>query len=73
MILTDFKLFNRSVRVEANGILTRPIGITKSILLEHNENNITFEFTMLDFPSSAAYEFAIKLDGFDNEWRAIGR
>ena len=72
VILTDFKLFNRSVRVEVNGILARPIGVTKSILLEHNENNITFEFTTLDFPSSATYEFAVKLEGFDNEWKAIG-
>lgn len=73
VILTDFKLFNRSVPVKTDGILTQPIALAEAIILEHDENIITFEFATLDFPSSAAYEFAIKLEGFDDDWRDIGR
>ena len=46
---------------------------SKSISLEYNLDVVTFEFAAMKFPSSGNCEYAIKLDGFDESWRNIGK
>ena len=70
---TNFKLFNKEVPIEENGILTKSIRFTKNITLKHNQDVITFEFAALEFPFSNACEYAIKMENFDKEWRYIGK
>ncbi|TRZ44286.1 hybrid sensor histidine kinase/response regulator transcription factor [Robertkochia solimangrovi] len=72
VLLTDFKLFNRSVPIAKDGILTTSVSNTKEIVLEHDMNVISFDFTALSFPVSSNMEYAIKLENFDPNWRNIG-
>ena len=71
--LTNFKLFNKDVAVEENGILTENIRFTKNITLNHDHDVVTFEFSALEFPFSSTCEYAIKMENFDKEWRFIGK
>src|SRR6185503_20088440 len=48
--LTDFKLFNKSVKPNgADSILKLPVELINSITLSHNQNDITFEFAALNY------------------------
>lgn len=70
--LIGFKLFNKNVQIgDGTNILDRNILYEDFIELRHNHSVITFEFTTLKFPV-ANYEYAIKLENFDEEWREIG-
>ena len=73
VIIRNFKIFNKEVPIEEKGILNKNINITKDITLEHFHNVITFEFSALKFPISTNYEYAIKMENFDEDWRTIGR
>ncbi len=70
--LTGFKLFNKNVQIgDGTNVLDKNILYEDFIELKHNHSVITFEFTTLKFPI-ANYEYAIKLENFDHEWREIG-
>lgn len=71
--LTNFKLFNKEVPIEENGILIKNIAYTDEITLNHYQDVLTFEFSALEFPFSSSCEYAIKMENFDREWRYIGK
>ena len=71
--LTNFKLFNKVVGIEKNGVLTKDISFTDEIRLDHDQDVLTFEFSALQFPFSTTCEYAIKMENFDEEWRYIGK
>lgn len=71
--LTNFKLFNKEVAIEKNGILTQDIAFTNEITLDHYQDVLTFEFSALQFPFSNSCEYAIKMENFDEDWRFIGK
>jgi signal transduction histidine kinase/ligand-binding sensor domain-containing protein len=71
VFLTDFKLFNKSLVVGENSLLSKPIYETESIALAHDQNNISIEFTALHFSNPAKNRFAYKLENYEDEWREI--
>lgn len=71
--LTNFKLFNKEVPIEDNGVLKKDIAFTDEITLDHSQNVLTFEFSALQFPFANGCEYAIKMENFDEEWRYIGK
>ncbi|TYA84346.1 hybrid sensor histidine kinase/response regulator transcription factor [Seonamhaeicola marinus] len=70
---TGFKLFNEEVPIGETEILQKNIDFQKQVTLKHNLDVITFEFAAMEFPFSKNCEYAIKLDGFDKNWRNIGK
>jgi signal transduction histidine kinase/ligand-binding sensor domain-containing protein/AraC-like DNA-binding protein len=69
---TGLKLFNKEVKVgDTDHILDKHILEEDFIELKHNHSLVTFEFIALDFPFSN-FEYAIKLENFDEDWRQIG-
>lgn len=71
--LTNLKLFNKTIKTKLDGVLTKSITLTKEITLNHNQDVLTFEFSALHFPFSNTCEYAIKMEGFDTDWRYIGK
>lgn len=57
-------IFNAGV--DYNG---KSIRFAESIVLKHNQNNISFEFSDLNFSENHDGNYMYKLDGVDNEWR----
>jgi len=72
VFLTDLKIFNRSVIPGESSILKNPIYETDSIALTHSQNNLSFEFTALQYSNSSKNKFSYKLENYDNEWRDVG-
>lgn len=73
VLITDLKLFNERVLVGENELLKTQIFYQKEIILKHNLNVLTFSFVAMDYPFSNHGEFAIKMEGFEEGWRNIGK
>ncbi|MBI1225324.1 MAG: response regulator [Bacteroidetes bacterium] len=66
IVLTDFKVRNESF------LLEQPFETTREILLSHDENDVSFEFSGLHFINPKANEYKCRLVGFDKNWRTLG-
>jgi serine phosphatase RsbU (regulator of sigma subunit)/ligand-binding sensor domain-containing protein len=72
VFLTDLKLFNKSVIPGDNSILKKPIYDTEEIILAHDENNISLEFTALHYSNPNKNITLYRLENFENVWRDAG-
>jgi PAS domain S-box-containing protein len=72
VVLTDFRLFDRSVRVGADSPLRKSIGYTSALSLSHDQNLFSLEFSALSYFNPATNRFRYKLDGLDDEWHEVG-
>ncbi len=70
IVLTDFKIFNKSVKIgnKKGDILTRCISETEKIKLKYNQNSITLDFASFDFANSQSVQYSYLLEGFDKDW-----
>lgn len=62
VVLTDFKIFNKAYPLQQD------IALLRQILLNYDENYLTFEFAALDFTAPEQNKYAYKLVGFDEDW-----
>lgn len=72
VVLTDFKLFNKSVAPSANGPLLKPIEETERIVLAHWQNDISFSFVGLHYSRPEKNRHAFKLENYDQDWNEVG-
>jgi signal transduction histidine kinase/ligand-binding sensor domain-containing protein/DNA-binding response OmpR family regulator len=72
VMITDFLLFNKSVSVGKDSPLKENILFTKEILLSHDQNIFSFQFTALDFNSPQSIHYAYKMAGLDGDWNYSG-
>jgi signal transduction histidine kinase/ligand-binding sensor domain-containing protein/DNA-binding response OmpR family regulator len=68
LVITDFQIFNKSVKIRKNSPLKESIVSTDKIILSHNEDVISIEFAALDYNSPPSIQYAYKMDGFDKDW-----
>ena len=73
VIITDFKIFNRSVPIGMDSstnrsILSHSILETKQIDLNHDDYVISFEFASIDFHRPDKIKYLYIMEGFDREW-----
>lgn len=69
LIFTDFKLFYNSVLVDQeNSPLKKAIDEVSEIVLNHNQNSFSFDFTSINYRSQPQISYEYMLDGFDTQW-----
>ncbi|WP_044117715.1 hybrid sensor histidine kinase/response regulator transcription factor [Alkaliflexus imshenetskii] len=72
VILTDFKLMNRSVgigeKVNGHVVLNQAIGLSSEVSLRHNQNVFAIGFSALNYFHPERTRFRYKLEGFNNDW-----
>ncbi len=68
--LTDFKIFNKSVKISKtkDAILNKAISETKTIKVPYKFNVLTFDFAALNYSNSKQNKYKYMLEGFDNNW-----
>jgi len=64
IVVTDFRIFNESVRSDLSG--------SEPITLDHTQDFIAFDFAALDFNASQKNQYAYMLEGFDSNWVEAG-
>ena len=68
VVITDFQLFNKSVKIGNNSPLRESIYSTDEITLSNDQDVFSFEFAALDYNSSRLIQYAYKMEGFDEGW-----
>ncbi|MBC7565891.1 MAG: response regulator [Pedobacter sp.] len=76
VVITKFQLFNKTIEVakthQDSSPLKLDISETKSIMLNHNQSFISFEFAALDLVSPEKKRYAYMLEGIDDNWNEVG-
>lgn len=73
IVITDFKIANKTVTIhDEKKLLTKPIEFTDKIILNYEDNMISFDFAAMDFtqPSKNLYQY--KMENFDKDWIQSG-
>lgn len=70
-IITDLKLFNKSVSVSKDSRLDKNINDMDKLTFTHLDDVISFEFTSLSYTSSDRNRYRYKLSGFEDEWNYV--
>jgi signal transduction histidine kinase/DNA-binding response OmpR family regulator/ligand-binding sensor domain-containing protein len=70
VVITDFRLFNKSIKADTiNGsILKKNISYTRIIELRYNQNDLSFQFSALDYSQPSKNQYVYKLDGYQKDW-----
>jgi len=69
VILTNFKIKNESVDVNANqDILDKSIAFTKSLTLSYDKANFSINFAIPNFINSTNNRYSYRLVGLENNW-----
>jgi len=71
VVLTDFQLFGKSVRIGGNSPLSRSISFQKSLTLSSAQNVFTFGFSALSFVDPEQNRYRYKLEGLESEWNEV--
>ena len=70
VVLTEFELFNKPMRVgEKDSPLQQAIHAASGIVLRHDQSVIRFQFAALNYDSPRKNQYAYKLEGFDQDWQ----
>ena len=68
VFLTDFKIFNNSVKIGEKSILKQHINYTQQIELKYSQKVFTIDFVAVNYKSLGNNHFYYYLDGFDKDW-----
>jgi PAS domain S-box-containing protein len=72
IIITDFKVFNESIKAGPNSLLKKSIIETQKIKLSHRDYVFSFEFAALDYYYPPANKYAYMMEGIDKDWNLSG-
>lgn len=73
VVFTDFLLFNQAPKIaEENSPLQKHISQTEKITLPYDTSVLTFEYAALNFNYRNGYQYAYKMEGFDQDWIEVG-
>ena len=71
VMITDLKLFNKTIIPGQSPILKNSITETSEITLAYNQNNISFDFIALHYSDPGKNNVAYKMENYDNDWRVV--
>ena len=76
VVLTGFSLNNKTVgigeSIRNNVVLKKSISSTDSIILDYNQNTLSFEYAALEYFGNKNIHYAYKLENFENTWNTSG-
>ena len=65
-VLTSFKIFNEET------FLPKSVAYIDTIILNHNDNFFSFEFTLPEFSAPDKIQYSYIMEGLEEEWIKIG-
>ncbi len=72
VVLTEVRLFNQKLKAGPDSPIDVPINELQTLKLDHNENDLTFEYVGIQFDRPEKNQYAYKLDNYDADWRFVG-
>jgi len=71
IIITDFFINTHAVLAGKESPLQKPIEEISDLVLKYNQNNISFNFSAIDYRAPEAIRYFTMLEGYDNTWREV--
>lgn len=71
ILISDFKVFNKSLKIGKKSPLKKPIYQTDKIILPHDENDISIDYRAVHYVDPTNNEYAYKLENYENDWRYV--
>ena len=72
VVITSFKIFNKTVPIGAHSVLKRAIPYVDSLTLSYRDNIFSFEFAALSYANSQKNRYRYKLEGLEPGWNEVG-
>ena len=72
VVISDFKLFNKSIGEGSGSLLKQALLQNQKISLNYNQNEISIAFVALHFANPEKNRYSYQLEGFDAEWVDAG-
>ena len=73
IVISEIKINYQQLDFKNNSsIISKPIYLTNEITLKHHQNDITIEFSSMDFTSLKNNNYQYKLDDYDANWIQSG-
>lgn len=72
LVLTDFYLYNQSIKPSSKGVLKKSIQKVDKIELSHDQAFIGVEFASLNYISANKVNYSYFLHGIDRQWNHVG-
>lgn len=74
-LFTSFRLFNEPIacgeKYHGRVLFNKEINKIRSVVLNHDENFLTFDFSSLNFVNPSQTYFRYRLDGMDKKWMEV--
>ena len=70
--LTAFDLFGAPVSVGPGSPLKQMIGFTNEVMLTHDQNSFSFQYSALSFRNPSTNRYRYKLEGLEKNWHEVG-
>jgi ligand-binding sensor domain-containing protein/signal transduction histidine kinase len=71
VVITSFKIFNKSVPIGPKSVLKRAIPYADSLTLPYRDNVFSFEFAALSYANSQKNRYRYMLENFDRGWNEV--
>ena len=71
IVLTDFRLFGRSVTLSPGSPLKKAVNYTDTITLSHSQNIFSIGFSALSYFNAATNRYRYMLEGLDQKWNEV--
>ncbi len=71
VVLTSFKIFNKSVPAGASSVLKKAIPYVDSLTLSHRDSVFSFEFAALSYANSHKNRYRYKLENLEPLWNEV--
>lgn len=68
VVITDFKIFNKSVHPDEDSPIKKHVGEVDTIVLSYKQNIISFEFAALHYVCPSDNKYRYRLEGLDKDW-----
>lgn len=72
ILIQNMMVNNEVIRPRKDGILESALMFAPEAILDYDQNNISVNFTMVDFCPNPRVRYRYRMDGFDNQWVESG-
>ena len=72
IVLTDVRVFNKSLNVGGSTGLNRNVLLGDKLVLDYDQNVFTIHYAALNYRIPEKNQYLVKLEGFDREWHDVG-
>jgi signal transduction histidine kinase/ligand-binding sensor domain-containing protein len=71
VVLTDFRISDRSVPIGADTPLKQSISVTNALTLSYNQNTFSFEFAALSYADPERTRYRYRLERLESAWNEV--